>query len=163
MTASPVPLSDDAAAQRLSALHAECFDEAWDAPAIARLLSMPGAFAYWAAVSAETGESPDGFVLARVGGGEAEILTICVRPAARAAGLGRVLLAAAAAHAAAAGAGSLFLEVAEDNMPALRLYESFGFSLVGMRPGYYERGSSRVAARTLKLDLPRDASPVINP
>ncbi len=71
--------------------------------------------------------------------------------------------AAARAEGGVAGAGSLFREVAEDNMPALGLYEGFGFSLVGTRPGYYERGSSRVAARTLKLDLPHDASPVINP
>lgn len=135
---------------RLAALHALCFDEAWDEAAIAGLLAMPGAFGYMAG----PGDAPDGFVLARLGGGEAEILTICVAPAARRSGLGRHLLQTAAASAVAAGAEVLFLEVAEDNPAAIRLYERFGFVLVGIRPAYYARGTSRVAARTLRYDLP---------
>jgi len=145
------------AAERLAALHALCFDEAWDASSITRLLAMPGAFALMAVPSPADGDpdaTPPGFVLARVGGGEAEILTIGVDPAARGQGIGRRLLAAAAATALAAGADSLFLEVAEDNEEALRLYERFGFYLVGIRPAYYARGPLRVAARTLRCDLP---------
>ena len=135
---------------RLAVLHALCFDEAWGEAAIAGLLAMPGAFGYMAGPD----DAPDGFVLARLGGGEAEILTICVAPAARRSGLGRHLLQAAAASAVAAGAEALFLEVAEDNPAAIRLYERFGFVLVGIRPAYYARGTSRVAARTLRYDLP---------
>ena len=150
------PAGKDAAA-RLAALHALCFDEAWDASSITRLLAMPGAFALMALPSPADGD-PDaplpGFVLARAGGGEAEILTIGVSPAARGQGVGRRLLAAAAATALAAGADSLFLEVAEDNEEALRLYERFGFYLVGIRPAYYARGPLRIAARTLRCDLP---------
>ena len=159
MTVSAIPVTDAASAAALAALHGECFDEPWDAAAIARLLALPGAFGYCASASDGTDAPPDGFVLARSGGGEGEILTICVRPSARMAGLGRQLLEAAAAHAVSAGAGALFLEVAEDNLSALHLYERFGFYLVGMRPAYYGRGDDRVAARTLKLDLPS----VINP
>lgn len=145
------------AAERLAALHALCFDEAWDASSITRLLAMPGAFALMAVPSPADGDPdapPPGFVLARAGGGEAEILTIGVDPAARGQGIGRRLLAAAAATALAAGADSLFLEVAKDNEEALRLYERFGFYLVGIRPAYYARGPLRVAARTLRCDLP---------
>jgi len=143
--------------ERLAALHALCFEEAWDAASLARLLAMPGVYALVAESAAANGYpaiSPLGLVLVRAGGGEAEILTIGVDPAARGRRIGRKLLDAAAAAAIAAGAAALFLEVAEDNGDALRLYERFGFYLVGMRPAYYTRGASRIAARTLKCDLP---------
>ena len=78
-------------------------------------------------------------------------------------GLVARLLEAAAIHAAALGAEAIFLEVAEDNHAALRLYESFGFYLVGMRPGYYRREGAPVAARTLKLDLAPPSGIAINP
>lgn len=135
----------------MAALHGACFDEAWDASSITQLLAMPGAFAY-VIDAAESGL--DGLVIARLGGGEAEILTIGVGPQARGRGFGRLLLDAVAAHAVAGGAETLFLEVAEDNLPALRLYEIYGFVLVGRRPGYYRRKDGSVAAHTLKLDLP---------
>jgi ribosomal-protein-alanine N-acetyltransferase len=60
---------------------------------------------------------------------------------------------AAAAFARASGAASLFLEVADDNVAALALYERLGFVTVGMRPNYYARGATSVAARTMRLGL----------
>lgn len=149
MSGPAIRASDAASAASLAALHRACFDEAWDEAAMRELLAMPGAFAYEAGDPA----SLDGLVIARIAGGEAEILTIGVRPEVRGSGLGRRLLEAAAIHAAALGAEALFLEVAEDNRAALRLYETSGFYLVGMRPGYYRREGAPVAARTLKLDL----------
>src|SRR4029077_8199477 len=74
------PASDTAA---LAALHSACFPDAWDAKAIAELLATPGAFSF---------HNQDGFVMARVAGGEAEILTLAVAPHARGRGLGRALL-----------------------------------------------------------------------
>lgn len=144
--------ADASLAAPMAVLHSACFDEAWDASSITRLLAMPGTFAY-VADAAEGGL--DGMVIARLGGGEAEILTIGVHPQARGRGLGRLLLEVAAAHAVAGGAEALFLEVAEDNLPARRLYETCGFVVVGRRPGYYRRKDGAVAAQTLKLDLPR--------
>lgn len=155
---------DASSVKRLAALHALCFDDPWDAPSIARLLAMPGAFGFTVEDGAreemndDPAHLPAGLVLARFGGGEAEILSIGVAPAARGAGLGHRLLEAVAIHAAAAGADSLFLEVAEDNLPALRLYERFGFHAVGLRPAYYARAGSRISARTLKFDIPLPAA-----
>lgn len=165
MSAGPPALVRPAGAgevERLAALHALCFDEPWDSASLARLLAMPGAFVFVAEPEAAN-DAQDlpllGFVLARAGAGEAEILTIGVDPAARGRRIGRILLEAAAAAALAAGAETLFLEVAEDNVEALRLYERFGFYLVGMRPAYYRRGDARIAARTLKMDLPSMTRP----
>jgi tRNA threonylcarbamoyladenosine biosynthesis protein TsaB len=131
----------------LAALHAACFDEAWDAQSLASMVTAPGAFAFHHA---------DGFVLARVAAGEAEILTLAVAPHARGQGLGRALLEAAIGHAQQAGAGAMFLEVGSDNPAALALYAGLGFANVGLRKAYYRARNSSVDALVLRLLLPAD-------
>ncbi len=140
------------AAPGLAHIHAAGFDEAWGADAIRDILAMPGSFGLMAL--APDGEAIGGFVLARVAGDEAEILTIAVAAGSRRQGLGERLMDAAAASAVAAGAAALFLEVAEDNPGAIALYRKLGFATVGRRPGYYRRGAGAVAALTMRLDLP---------
>jgi ribosomal-protein-alanine N-acetyltransferase len=133
----------------LAALHAGgigAAGPAWDEAAFASLLGLPGRIAL---VAAE-GEDPAGFVLLGVAADEAEIITLAVLPRARRRGIGRALAMAAAAHAAASGATRLFLEVAEDNGPALALYAGAGFVAVGRRRGYY---GGVVDARVLALSL----------
>jgi ribosomal-protein-alanine N-acetyltransferase len=115
-------------AAMLAGLHAQSFEKAWDAGALAALLEGPGVFAFHAA---------SGFVLARAAAGEAEILTLAVTPAARRRGLGRVLMQEAAAHAAMLGAQTMFLEVGSENAAALALYHGLGFEQAGSRKGYY--------------------------
>lgn len=134
----------------LAALHSRAFDEAWDAASFARLLAMPGVFA----LLAYQEDTPSGFVLVRLGGGEAEIITIAVDPDRRHEGLGRALMNRAGAEALARGAEAMFLEVAEDNAPAAALYEKLGFAAVGRRPAYYDRSGGKIAAISMKLDLP---------
>lgn len=143
---------DAGSVERLAALHRASFADPWDAAAIAGLLALPGTFAL--AAVAENPDGPLGFVLLRVAADEAEILTIAVDPGRRRRGIGRRLIEAAAAASIARGASALFLEVAEDNGPALRLYEGMGFRTVGARPGYYRRAAAAVAARAMRLDLP---------
>jgi ribosomal-protein-alanine N-acetyltransferase len=70
--------------------------------------------------------------------GEAWINTIGVRRDRQRAGIGRALLDALLARAAAAGADAVLLEVAADNAAAQRLYDSYGFEVVGVRRGYYQ-------------------------
>jgi ribosomal-protein-alanine N-acetyltransferase len=133
----------------LSALHRACFAEAWDEAALASLLAMPGALA----LLATSHEEPLGFVILRAIAGEAEILSIGVRPQARRRGIGRRLLAAAVDVAEAAGAEQLFLEVAADNIQARGLYLGDGFSEVGRRPNYYRRIGSAITALVLSRPI----------
>lgn len=137
------PFDPTADAAPLAALHAACFDQPWDAASLRNLLCAPGAFAF---------HHPDGFVLARVAGGEAEILTLAVAPKARGKGLGRALLCEAIAKAGEAGADAMFLEVGRDNPAALALYRGLGFTDVGLRKAYYRGGDALV----LRLSLPAD-------
>ena len=89
-------------------------------------------------------------------GGEAEILTLAVAPAARGRGLGRALVTAAARHAVAMGANAFFLEVEEGNAPALALYAGLGFLQVGRRSGYYEGRDARLLKAALPLSPAAD-------
>lgn len=126
----------------LAALHAACFPDAWDEKAL-RDLFAADAFAF---------HHDNGFVMARVAGGEAEILTLAVAPTARGKGLGRALLQAAIGKARDLGADAMFLEVGADNPAALALYAGLGFAKAGERKGYYQGRDALV----LRLPLARD-------
>ena len=131
-------------------LHAECFEDAWDEQALAALLAMPGAFGL-------LGEAQDGFILLRAIGGEAEILSLGVTPAARRRGVARGLLSAALDECRQRGAEKLYLEVACDNFAALGLYSAAGFVEIGRRRNYYVRAGVTVDALVLARDVGRSA------
>lgn len=119
-------------------LHAICFPVAWNSEDFSSLLSQDTTFGF---VARRTGgrrnDLPDGLVLARLAAGEAEILTLAVAPARRRSGLGRQLMESVLRRLHAERAEALFLEVEENNRPALALYRRLGFRQVGQRPGYY--------------------------
>lgn len=98
----------------------------------------------------EADGAPEGFVMWRDLGGEAEILTLGVVAPARRAGLGTLLLGAAVEAARKAGAKRMFLEVDAKNGPAIRLYRNNGFIDAGLRRGYYRDGAD---AAVMALDL----------
>lgn len=109
----------------------------------------------------ESDARPIGFVLARFTLDEGEILLTGILPTARNQGHGARLMAAAIAAARAAGIAKLFLEHAELNAAAARLYQRMGFVQIGRRLQYYggHRPSpdaplaSRYDAVTRMLDL----------
>lgn len=67
---------------------------------------------------------------------EAEVLNIAVDPAFRRRGVASALLAAMCEQAQ----GTIFLEVAEPNSPAIALYRKHGWQYAGLREGYYDHG-----------------------
>jgi ribosomal-protein-alanine N-acetyltransferase len=136
-----------AAAADLAAIHAATFDEPWGADEIRTLLSGPGGFGLL---------TDGGFILCRAIAGEAEILTLAVKPDARRQGLGRTLVEAAAIVAAQGGAEAFFLEVASDNAAAIALYDAAGFERAGARRGYYQRPDGPVDALVMRRALNRD-------
>jgi [ribosomal protein S18]-alanine N-acetyltransferase len=82
---------------------------------------------------------------------EAEIHTIGVDPAFQGRGIGRALLRGLLAVADARRA-TVFLEVRTDNDVARALYESEGFTVVGLRRHYYT--PSGADAHTMRRDPP---------
>jgi ribosomal-protein-alanine N-acetyltransferase len=81
----------------------------------------------------------------------AQILTVGVLPNARRQGIGSLLVRALVARARQRRAEEVLLEVRVDNDAAKKLYQSEGFTNLGLRRGYYEHG--RVDALTMRLGL----------
>ena len=119
----------------LEQIHAACFADSWDRAAFDHLLTENLACGWMATLDG----NPVGFVLARVLGDEAEILTFAVQPSAQRSGIGRCLLKALIDFLKSAECRKIFLEVAVDNEAAIALYASAGFIRVGARPNYYQR------------------------
>jgi len=86
---------------------------------------------------------------------EGEILLTGVLPAAQGRGYGAQLMKTAIEAARAAGIAKLFLEHAELNIAATRLYERLGFVQIGRRPQYYSahQPTRHYDAVTRMLDL----------
>ncbi|MGH8867556.1 MAG: ribosomal protein S18-alanine N-acetyltransferase [Actinomycetes bacterium] len=89
-------------------------------------------------------EEPEGELVGYAGllsaADEATVQTVVVDPDKRGRGVGRRLLDDLLAEAVRRGAGTVWLEVREDNAPALALYDAYGFERAGVRRGYYEGG-----------------------
>ncbi|MBF0248863.1 MAG: ribosomal protein S18-alanine N-acetyltransferase [Alphaproteobacteria bacterium] len=134
----------------LAALHGAGFEDGWSADSLAATIATPGSYGF---IALDRGE-PLGFVLMRVIADEAEVITVTVRPQARRQGVARALMDAALARAAELGATTAFLEVADDNAGAIRLYRMLGFTETGRRPGYYARKTGvRADALTMAMTL----------
>jgi ribosomal-protein-alanine N-acetyltransferase len=126
-------------ASAMAAIHAACFAKCWDAAEIGQFVGVPGCVALVASTS--PAQAPQGFLIVRSAGDEAELLTLAVDPACRRLGLASALLAAATGALHGAGSKRLFLEVDQGNSAARGLYQSLGAVVVGRRPRYYEHGA----------------------
>lgn len=129
----------------LEALHETSFEHPWTAQEFTQLLNHDGTGGLMA-LNAQ--HIPLGFVLMRSVLDEAEILTFCVEPKHRGRKIARRMLESAMTMYKARGINRIFLEVAEDNLPASKLYQGCGFNRVGQRPGYY-REPGKVAAAAI--------------
>lgn len=133
------------AAAALARLHALCFaplpETPWSESAFRTILRMPGTLALVARVS--DGDAP-GLLVGRVTADEAELLTLCVAPDSRRAGLARRLLKAFLDRVGTQT--RVALEVAVENEPAIALYRALAFEQVGRRPGYYAAQGRKVDA-----------------
>jgi [ribosomal protein S18]-alanine N-acetyltransferase len=69
---------------------------------------------------------------------EAWVNTIAVRRDKQHVGVGRALLDDLLAYARGQGIRQTLLEVAANNAPAQRLYDAYGFDVIGVRRGYYQ-------------------------
>ena len=118
------------------ALEKQCFPTPWTEEQYALVLAAGGCRLFGARCNGEL----VGYLAVSMqpGSGEMEIYNIAVADAMRRRGLARKLLATALAAAAQRGAEQAVLEVRRSNAPAIALYESLGFTQVGIRPRYYQ-------------------------
>ena len=113
----------------LENLHRACFpDKPWSAQDFADLKKS----------GCDIIASQNGFIVWRVVADEAEIITIGVRPEARKNGIATAMLTLVENDLKKRGVKKIFLEVAENNVPAKKLYEQNGFIQISIRPKYYD-------------------------
>ena len=142
MTVIPMEQSHIAA---VAALEQACFSEPWSAAALAEELDNPPAV-FRVAVEGDT-------VLGYVGMhhvlDEGFITNVAVSPEARRRGVARALLADLAAYGTAHSLYRITLEVRVGNAAARTLYESEGYKLDGIRPGFYRAPAEDAAIYSL--------------
>ena len=129
-------------AARLTALHADAYDDPWSAPAFREVLSAKTGFGF----GLEQGDDLIAFVLVQIAGEDADILQIATRPDCRRKGLARQLLTALETRMRMDGVTRLTLDVAADNPAARAFYRAADFAEDGVRPRYY------TARRTVPAD-----------
>lgn len=124
----------------LANLHAQCFPmRPWAASEFADLQKS----------GCDIIASENGFIVYRVVGTDAEIITIGVAPNARRGGIASAMLEIATRDATSRGATKIFLEVATTNTAARALYRGAGFSEIGTRPKYYDGVDAIVMSKEL--------------
>ncbi|MCC1492846.1 ribosomal protein S18-alanine N-acetyltransferase [Cognatishimia sp. F0-27] len=136
------------AADALAALAARAYRhmKPWSSAQFAETLAAPHSIL----VSNDTG-----FVLGQVVFDEAEILALATDPAHQRRGVASSLLKQFFTLAQSRGGTRLFLEVAEDNAPAIAFYRRHGFEIQGLRRGYYRRaGAAAADACVMARDIP---------
>ena len=123
-----------------SKIHSACFDRGWTEKEFSALLNLP---------TSKLWMNETALLLCAHVADEMEILTICVLPQVRRQHQASDLLMEMFSYAKEKKVKKIFLEVAQDNLPAQKLYASFNFIQTGRRSGYYSRRTGNVDALCL--------------
>ncbi len=132
---------------QVAELEAVCFADPWSEKAL-ELLVSDGAYG---AVCLQ-----DGSVMAYGGVlwvlDEGQITNIATHPDARRCGMGAAILKHLIAEAKTRGCEQLSLEARVSNIPAIALYERYGFVKMGLRRGFYKHPTEDAYVMCLSLD-----------
>ena len=110
------------------------FSDAWSYRDVQDLICTDGGMCF----SATEGDEVIAYVIGRLIAPEGEIYRVAVRADKRGRGIGYRLLDYAVKTSKGQGLERLFLEVRSQNVPAIKLYTSYGFKQIGLRKGYYK-------------------------
>lgn len=119
----------------VACLERENFSLPWSENALCSELSNP--LSLWL-VALNAGQVM-GYVGAQIVPDEADMMNLAVDEKYRRTGIGKALVDLLVEKLQSRGVRSLTLEVRVSNLPAITLYEGMGFSVVGKRPGYYQK------------------------
>lgn len=122
--------------ERIAEIEKASFTSPWKADTFGQLLEREGT-ELW--VLDEEGEGVVGYAVVWCILDQGELANIAITGERRGRGYGRRLLEKVIEVARARGVHALYLEVRVSNAGAIALYESLGFTRVGMRKKYYDR------------------------
>ena len=134
-------------ADEMALVHAHCFEKAWDAEYFTKVLEQGSL-----ALGMFEGETLIGFIHVQIAADQADILTFCVLPDFQTKGVGSALFAELKERLRAKKIKTLFLEVHDKNLSALKIYRKFGAIPLGQRANYY-LFSNNVPGNAILLSL----------
>ena len=133
--------------EQVAELERLCFADPWSEKALELLL---GDGAYGAVCLQEGRIMAYGGVLWAPF--EGQITNIATHPTARRCGMGAAVLEHLIAVAIKRGCEQLSLEARVSNLPAISLYERYGFEKMGLRRGFYKHPTEDAYVMCLSLD-----------
>ena len=125
-------IADDATA--ISEMEAEYFSDPWQRKDVLSYICSSDGMCF---VATDGGEVI-AYVLGRIIPPEGEIYRVAVKEEKRQRGIGYRLLSFALKTERGRGLESVFLEVRKSNIPARKLYRSYGFREISERKNYYK-------------------------
>ena len=136
---------------RMAELEKICFSEPWSEQSLCSCCQNPEYIFF----TAKYGDGRiAGYCSMRYVLDEAEICNIAVAPESRRKGAASALLSEMIKTARELGLKSIFLEVRTSNEAAIALYKKFGFTVSGLRRGFYEkpREDALIMIRSLETE-----------
>lgn len=127
-----LPMNESHVAQ-VAELEKLCFSDPWSENSVASELNNP--LSLW--LIAEEDGAVCGYVGSQTVLGETDMMNIAVHPDCRRKGVAAALITELICRLKGQGSHILRLEVRESNAPAIALYESMGFTQLGIRKNYY--------------------------
>jgi [ribosomal protein S18]-alanine N-acetyltransferase len=144
--------AEDDASAAVQRLDTSCF-EGGERTDVVSELARPFTWAWAARIPAFEGDLAwVGYILTWLVADELHVLNVATDPSHRRRGIGRALVDQAVAFAKERQVRIVLLEVRRGNQPAIRLYRSFGFSVLGLRRGYYSDNGEDALEMVLVLD-----------
>ncbi|SMP14028.1 [SSU ribosomal protein S18P]-alanine acetyltransferase [Desulfurobacterium pacificum] len=141
----PLTQLDEKTLKEVAAIEKASFKDSYSLESLKRELSLSFSHIF----VAKENEKTAGYCILWIIGNEAEIHKIAVAPEQRRKGIGKQLLKAVLRTLKEKNVKRVFLEVNEKNMPAINLYKSCGFKVIGRRENYYGKGESALLMETL--------------
>ena len=124
----------------LCAIEERCFGTPWSETTLKEMLESPLDLVFMAELPDMPGEEGHtaGYLNFRVIAGEGELMRVAVLPEQRGCGNAAGLMEEMMAAAETMGVSDITLEVRASNVPALKLYDRFGFKAEAVRKNYYD-------------------------
>ena len=141
----PLTQPDKKTLKEIIAIEKVSFKDSYSCESLKKELSLPFSHTF----IAKENEKTAGYCIVWIIGSEAEIHKIAVAPEQRRKGIGKQLLKTVLKTLKEKNVKRVFLEVNEKNTPAINLYKSCGFKVIGRRENYYGKGENALLMETL--------------
>jgi len=139
---------------QVMAIEQESFRTPWSRELFLKELSLQ--FAYHRVAELKQDQTIAGYLFCWLGGPEATILSLAIKPELRRQGLASYLLQRALDDFSREGIKEVWLEVRPSNFFARALYRKFDFQEVGIRPKYYYDSGEDAIVMKKNLDSDLD-------